>query len=159
MGSIPVAGAKTPHLPRWAVLAPARRTHLRERSEAESGSHPPTEDRQAGLPGAGRGDLRRRRISRWTVPPKKTPFKVGCFGTRTPNPSPRAKRCGIGFASPDRRSASWLARRRARGSSPMAKFPLNFNFRKNAFQGGLFWHPHVEPISADAEFVKSFYCD
>ena len=78
MGSIPVAGAKTAHLSRWAVLAPTRRTHLLKRSEAELGSHPPTEDRQAGLPGAGRGDLRRwRKSSEYKCFVKQLTFIIG----------------------------------------------------------------------------------
>ena len=63
MGSIPVAGAKKASLAE-AFLVPARRPHLRKRSEAELGSHTPPEDRQARLSGAGREYIRQGRNSR-----------------------------------------------------------------------------------------------
>jgi hypothetical protein len=50
---------------------------------------------------------------------KKTDgFTVGLFGTRTPNPSLRAKRAKNGFASSAQSASSSLARRQAEGYSP-----------------------------------------
>ena len=49
----------------------------------------------------------------------------GLFGIRTANPSVQAKRSGIGFAYPARRSTSSLVRRRVRVYSPKAKFPFD----------------------------------
>ena len=123
MGSIPVAGANNQgrsalssalgcsHLKKGSI--PSNAEHLKNLREGEFWDMMHNGANKGSIPVAGAKTQGRRLLP--------SPL---CFGIASQtNPSPQAKRSGMGFAYPARRSASSLGRRRARVSSPTARFP------------------------------------